>query len=245
MTTGLDIITQALKKSGIVGQGRTPSGSETQDALSDLNDMINQWSAQRWMIWGIVQLNFTSTGQTTPYTVGPAGNFAVTPRPGRLEAAFLRQLSNTGSLPVDTPLEVIPAREQYARLSMKSLSSFPQYVFLDTKYPTADLYIYPWPSASLYAVYILMKDVVPILDLNTDITTMPLMYFPALKFNLARRLRQHYGKGMKPDTELNRLAGASLEVIQNANLQIPELVMPKTLVNRSSGYNILSDQFGN
>lgn len=241
MTTGLDIVTQALKKSGIIGQGRAPSGSEAEDALSDLNDMINQWSMQRWMVWGIVQIGFTSTGQSTPYSVGPGGNFAVTPRPNRLESAFLRQL-NGPSLQVDTPLEIIPAREQYSRLSLKTLTSYPLYVFLDTKFPTADLYVYPWPNATIYAVYILMKDVVPTLALADDITNMPLMYIPALKFNLARRLRQHYGKGMKPDGELNRLAGSALEVIQNANLQIPELVMPKVLINRSSGYNILSDQ---
>lgn len=244
MTTGRDIVTQALKKAGIVGQGRTPSGSEAEDALSDLNDMINQWSMQRWMVWGIVQIGFTSTGQTTPYSVGPAGNYDVTPRPNRLESAFMRQLNGAG-LSVDTPLEIIPSREQYSRLSLKTLSSFSLYVFLDTKFPTADLYVYPWPSASIYAVYILMKDVVPTLTLDTDITNMPLMYIPAMKYNLARRLRQHYGKGMKPDTELNRMAGASLEVIQNANLQIPELVMPKAVITRSSGYNILSDQFGN
>lgn len=243
MTTGLDIITQALKKSGVLGQGRPPSATEQEDALADLNDMINQWSQMRWMVWGIIEIGLVSTGQITPYTVGPAGNFAVTPAPRRLEGAYLRQLNNN-NLPVDVPLEVIPAREQYARLSLKTLSSFSLYVFLDTKFPVADLYCYPWPNATIYSIYILMKDVVPILALDTDITNMPLMYIPALKFNLARRLRQAYGKGMKPDQELNRLAGSSLEVIQNANLQIPELVMPKILVSMSSGYNILNDQFG-
>ena len=243
MTTGRDIVVQALKKSGIVGQGREPSGAESEDALSDLNDMIAQWTSQRWMTWDLVDMSFISDGRLTPYTVGSGGNFDVTSRPDRLEAAYLRQL-NANGLQVDYPLEVIPAREQYARLTLKGFKSFTTHVFLDTAFPTASLYCYAWPTAAIYEIHILMKNIIPVLTLATDITNMPLMYIPAMKFNLARRLRQHYGKGMKPDAELNRLAGAALETIQNANLQIPELVMPKALISVTSGYNILSDKFG-
>ena len=54
-----------------------------------------------------------------------------------------------------------------------------------------------------------------------------------------------YGKGLQPDIELNNSARNSLDVVKNSNLQIPELVMPRSLITMSSGYNILSDQFGN
>src|SRR5580658_7717769 len=161
MTTAADIVTAGLKKSGIVGLGQTPDGSDTLDALSDLNDMLAQWTTQRWMVWNEVDLSFVSTGQTTPYTVGPTGNYAVTPRPDRIEAAYLRQLINPPGLNVDTELKVIPSREEYSQISLKPLTSFPLYVFLDTAYPTANLFVYPWPNASIYEVHLIMKNVFP------------------------------------------------------------------------------------
>jgi hypothetical protein len=154
-------------------------------------------------------------------------------------------LVNSG-LPVDTPLRVIEAREEFSRRGLKTLVSFPRYVFLDTAFPTATLNVYPWPSASIYEVHIILKNTQPIIGLGTVVSNLvPAHYIPAMKFNLARRLRQAYGKGMKPDEELNRLAKNSLDVVKQSNLQIPELIMPGVLVaGGSSGYNIYSDQFG-
>jgi hypothetical protein len=243
MTTAADIVLSGLKKSGIVGLGQTPDGSDTIDALSDLNDMLAQWTTQRWMVWNELDLSFVSTGASS-YTVGPNGNYNVTPRPDRIEAAYLRQLINPPGLNVDTPLKVIPSREEYSTLSLKTLTSFPLYVFLDTAYPTANLFVYPQPNASIYEVHLILKNVLPILKI-TDAISMPGQYIAAMKFNLAKRLRQAYGKGLRPDPELNALARSSLDIVKQSNLQVPELQLPKALLGASSGYNIYSDTFGN
>lgn len=245
MTTAYDVVNQALKKAGIVGLGQTADGSDMSDALADLNDMIGQWTSQRWMVYNELDISFVSTGQTTPYTVGPSGNYNVSPRPDRIEAAYLRQLINPPGLNVDTPLKVIPSREEYSTLSLKTLVSFPLYVFLDSAYPTANLYIYPIPNASIYEVHIILKNVFPNYTLNPNSTiSLPPQYIAALKFNLAKRLRQAYGKGLRPDPELNALARSSLDIVKQGNLQVPELVLPSTVVGQGSGYNIFSDQFG-
>ena len=243
MTTAADIVTSGLKKSGILGLGQAPDGSDTIDALADLNDMVAQWASQRWMVYNELDLSFVSTGQTTPYTVGPGGNYNITARPDRLEAAFLRQLINPPGLNVDTDLKIIPAREEYSTLSLKPLTSFPLYVFLDSAYPTANLYVYPWPNASLYEVHLIMKNVFPVYLITTTVS-LPGQYIAAMKFNLAKRLRQAYGKGLRPDPELNALARSSLDIVKQGNLQVPELIMPKALKGVGSGYNIFSDQFG-
>lgn len=242
MATGNEVVVQALKKSGIIGQGRVPSATESADALLDLNDMLGQWNTKRLMTWDLVDVGFTSDGRVTFYTVGPAGNFNVTPRPDRLEAAYQRQLVQTGQ-PIDTPLYVIPAREQYSLISLKSLQSFGQSVFLDSAYPTGRAHFYPNPNANIYELHLLMKGVMPVITL-AGIISAPPQYIAAMKFNLARRLRQAYGKGMKPDPELNNLARDSLDTIQQANIQVPELQMPRVLVSGGPGYNIYSDQFG-
>lgn len=244
MTIAADIVIAGLKKSGIVGLGQTPDGSDTIDALADLNDMIAQWASQRWMVYSELDMSFVSTGQTTPYSVGPGGNYNITARPDRIEAAYLRQLINPPGLNVDTPLKVIPSREEYSGISLKPLTSFPLYVFLDTAFPTANLFVYPWPNASIYEVHLILKNVFPVYLINTPVS-LPGQYLAAMKFNLAKRLRQAYGKGLRPDPELNALARSSLDIVKQSNLQVPELIMPQVLTGMSSGYNIFSDQFGN
>lgn len=243
MTTGADIVNEAFRKSGLLGLGQTMDGSDNVSALADLNDMLAQWNVKRWMVWAEVDVGFTSTGAAS-YSVGPAGNYNVTPRPDRVEAAYVRQLAASPGLNVDTPLEVIASREEYSRLSLKTLVSYPLYVFLDTSYPTAALYCYPTPNATQYEVHLILKGVMPVIAMAT-VLSMPGAYIAAMKFNLAKRLRQAYGKGLKPDMELNGLARDALDTVKQSNLQIPELVMPKTLITMSSGYNIYSDQFGN
>jgi len=245
MTTVNDVITEAFRKSGLLGLGQTMDGGDIVSAVADFNDMVSQWNSKRWMVWDLVDIGITSTGANS-YTVGPSGQFNVAVRPARLEAAYQRQLVAAG-LNVDTPIEIIPSFEEYSRLSLKTLVSFGLYAFLDSAYPTATLYIYPSPNASVYAIHILIKNAIPVYTVATIASTLniPPAYIAALKFNLAKRLRQAYGKGLRPDMELNTLARDSLDTIKQMNLQVSELVMPRTLIIQSSGYNILSDQFGN
>lgn len=243
--TARDVITSALKKSGVTGQGREPSASDVNDGLGDLNGMLDIWTIQRWLVWDLLNIGVTSTGAQV-YTAGPAGDYNTATRPNRIASAFLRQLSQSagaGGNFVDTPVDVIAAREEYDRISLKSLVSFTQYVFLETSWPLAKVHFYPVPQANIYSMYLSFKDVMPVLTLDSDMSVFPRGYRTGMVFNLARWLRQAYGKGLKPDPELNRIANMTLSIIKNANLQIPELVMPKVLVAGSPGYNILSDQF--
>jgi hypothetical protein len=242
VTTGLDIVTQALKKSGILGSGGTASASDQNDALADLNDMLAQARRQRFLVFNELDIGFTSTGAFT-YTVGPGGDYDVTPRPNRIQAAYVRQIQAQG-LQVDQPLSVVDSREQYSRIATKQLVSFPQLVYLETALPLGILHPYPCPNASIYSIHLILKDTLPNVGLQTNLSGFPEEYIPWMKFNLARRLRQAYGKGMKPDPELNILANDAIDVVVNANLQIDELVMPGAVLPRGSGYNIYSDQFG-
>lgn len=244
--TGRSLVEQALLKAGITGRGIQPTAADMEDALSDLNDMLGQWRTQRYMVWSLLNTGFVSDGRSTDgYTVGPTGDYPLTPRPNRIESAFVRQLQNTGINRVDTPLKVIDAREEYDKINLKTLVSFPEAVFLDTTMPNALLKIYPWPTADQYAVFITTKNTMPVITMDTDMSEFPDGYVPAMKFNLARRLRQAYGKGAKIDPELVRLANDALDVVMQANIQLPDMGMPVSLLQQGSGYNIYSDQFGN
>lgn len=251
--TVADVVTDALRKSGIIGLGQTPDGSDTLDAADDLSDMLAQWNVKTWLVFEKLDLGFVSDGRAGPglggaYTVGPGGNFNCTPRPDRVEAAYLRILANTNvsgsGMPVDQPLRQMFAREDYSRIALKQLVAFPRGYFYDTASPLGNLFIYPWPQANLYETHIIIKNSFPLyLPLNTDLSMLPPEVRAAMKFCLARRLRQGYGKGLRPDPELNALAKDALSTMRNSHIQVPELVMPQAVLGRGSLYNVYGDIF--
>lgn len=237
MATPNEIINQAFKKSGVLGVGQTASAEDTNDAFLDLNDMLAQWQRQRWLIWHLVTTGFTSTGAVS-YTVGPGGNFNI-PRPDRLESAFLRQLVTTQPNQVDYPLGIIQAREDYNRIALKTLSTFPMYVFYDSAYPTGVVYPWPVPQPSIYQLFITTKAHLSRFSTLTEEIDLPPEYIAALKWNLAARLRPSYQ--LPEDPQITALANIALNVIRNANAQVARLTMPDDVV-RNGNYNIFSDQ---
>ncbi len=239
--TGLSIITDAYLMAGVVGQGQALSAPDINLGLRRLNGMASLWNTQRYLIWNLLEIGKISDGRTTAYTVGPGGDYACDRRPDRIEFAYVRQLIQNQGLPVDTPLTVWQAREQYDQNSLKkNFVSYPSGVFLDTAWPQGSLLCYPWPTASLYQIFIAVKNVLPVFTPTTLLSSIPDQYVEALKLNLARRIRQNYGKGMKPDLELNAQAKSALNVLRNSNVQVPELTYPAGISGRGQ-YNIYSD----
>ncbi len=238
MTTPSDIILQALKKAGVIGSGQPASAEDFNDAFLDLNDMMAQWLRERWLVWDLRTVSFVSTGAQS-YTIGTGGNFNVA-RPDRIESAYLRQLNNTSINYVDYPLEILESREDYNKISLKTLGTFSRYIFYQSSYPIGLLYPWPLPQASLYELFVSIKD--PALMVFTSLAetiAMPPEYIAAIKFNLAVRLRVNYQLPQRDD--LIVLADTSLNTIRNANAQVPRLMMPSDLT-RKGNYNIYSDQ---
>lgn len=237
-TTPQDIIRAALKKAGVLGVGQSALAEDTNDAFQDMQDMLGQWQRKRWLIWHLVDYAVTGTGQEY-YTVGPGGQFNINPRPDRIESAFFRQLVQSQPNQIDYPLEIIEAREDYNMIALKQLQTFPQYLFYDSGFPMGKAYPWPLIQANLYELHLTVKETLAQFTSLSQQISLPLEYFAALKFNLAVRLRQAYQ--LPPDPALIGLAKDALNVIRNANLQIPRLRVPTDLV-RPGIYNVYSDQ---
>lgn len=238
-TTIRSIINLALKDSGIVGQGQTAAAEDINDALTRLQWMMDEWTSNRWFIFELQQLSKVSTGAAA-YSIGPGQDFDIAQRPAKIEYAFLRQLNNSGPNPVDSPLTVLSAREDYDSISVKSLVAFPTYIYLQTSWPIGFVKTWGVCPASLYEIFI---DV--LLQLNTGISLdadprFPPVYFAALHYNLALRLRPGYQ--MQPDPTIVQLARSSLNSVKMAAAQIALLRMPTALL-RDGIYNFMSDQF--
>lgn len=235
--TATTIINEALLIAGITGLGITAGAEDINNSFRRLNDMLAQWQHKRWLIWHLVNQVVVSTGAQS-YTVGSGQQFTLTPRPDRIESAFLR-MNASSSNPVDVPLDIIPSREDYDQVRMKSLGTFTRAIWYDTAWPIGLLYPVPVPQASLYSLGVSFKAV---LNAFNDLTTqimLPPEYAPAMKWNLARRTRVAYRR--PKDDELNALANDALNVLRMANAQVPLLRLPRKLNTQSGVYNPYSD----
>lgn len=208
--------------------------------------MIEQWQRKRWLTFHLVNLALTSTGQTGPYTIGPGGQFAVGTRPDRLETGnYFRQLVQSSPNQVDYPLELLESFEDYNRIALKALATFPGYVYYDPAYPLGNLYFWPIPQANLYSMNVLVK--CTLIDLITGAkglatvldAVLPNEYFQAIYLSLAEILRTAYR--LPVDPILSARAKESREVIRGAAAQLARLRMPDDLI-RPGVYNPYSDQ---
>lgn len=237
MTTAADLIAQALKISGVTGVGQPGAAEDVTDALVHLNQMLAQWSRKRWLVFHLVDTAVTSTGAPS-YSVGPGGDFDI-PRPDRLEAAYVRQLISGSPNAVDYPLELLAAREDYSRIRLKSLTGWPQAIFYDAAFPLGRVYPHPVPQAGLFELHLVVKDTLASCPTPAAALNLPAEYEAALLWNLAVRLRSAYQ--LAPDPVAVGLAKDALNVIRNADAQVPRLRMPGAL-GAGSVYNIFSDE---
>ena len=101
-----------------------------------------------------------------------------TVRPGKLESAFLRQIQNSQPNQVDYPMGILQSMEDYNKISLKSLQSFPGSVFLDSQWPLATLFCYPVPQANIYSINVTVREQLP-LSFPTYATAinLPLEYY--------------------------------------------------------------------
>lgn len=73
-TSGLDIITGALRNIGALEAGETPNAQDAQDALQVLNDLLESWSIDKLLVYSSVENILTLTPGQYQYTVGnPVG----------------------------------------------------------------------------------------------------------------------------------------------------------------------------
>lgn len=232
------LINQALRIVGVVGVGETASASDVSDALGLCNMMLAEWQALRWLSYGLRDVSCISTGAQS-YTIGAGGSFN-TPRPDRIEAAFMRQLNAGVTQQVDFPLTIIPSMEDYSKIRLKTLSSFANAVFYQSDYPVGFLLFWPIPAANEYELHVIVKTPLDQFTGLTDQIFLPPAYQSALLWNLAVRLRPLYG--FAPDPTISALAVSTLEGIRNSNAQVPTLRMPGGVPGASGGvYNPFSD----
>lgn len=235
MTTALDIISITLREAGVLGVGQTAGAEDFNDCLRTLNGMLAQWQRKRWLVPFLTDVS--AVGNNLISNPVGAGQTFNTPRPDKINAAYVRLSNQSPTNPVDYPLEQIFSYEDYSKVALKSLNSFPSYFFYDAHYPYGNLFIWPIPS-NIYTVHILVKGAMQTFATAQTAFAFPPEYEEAIRYNLAVRLRPLYQ--LPPDMTIIALAKAALNTIRMANVQVPTLSLGNS--GGSDRYNVFSDQ---
>lgn len=236
------LITAALTLNGVVAAGTAPQAADSATALVQLNVMLGSWQRKRWLTYRLADVAAISTGAAR-YTVGPGGTFALGVRPDQIYAPYARLLGNAqpatdnetapgtdtpgnigfggGQTPIDFPLTLIESRQEWASISFKGLQTYPVAAFYDPDYPNGWLYLWPAPTAQLWELHFLVKEVMPSSFALGDMLGLPAEYQEAVLYNLAMRVRPSYGQ--EPDPVIGQLAMGSLQTIRSVNTMVPRL----------------------
>jgi hypothetical protein len=236
--TPSDLLTLALKMANVLGVGQVASAEDINDLFNLMNMMLAQWQRRRYMVYQLITASKQATGAIS-YTVGPGGDFNI-PRPAKIESAYFRQ--NVGTpLPVSYPLEILRAREDYNRISIKDLNAFPRYAFYDAGYPLGNLFVWPIPNNQYEIDITVMQQLQQFATINDQIA-LPPEYSAAIMWNVALEAYAMYG--LPPDPIVVKKAQAAMDIIEESNAQIPMLQMPSALRGQRSGtYNIYGDSY--
>ena len=254
MTTPRYLCTRALKFCGAFGKGQTPDAEDMQDTFDTLNDMVGQWAQKRWLVYHLVDVTFFGSGAHS-YSIGPGCDID-TPRPDRIESAFVRMNAtrysgfvldvslldvgvldhNTITAPptlqsIDYPLEIITAREDWNLLSYKGFAGAPSSIFYDSGYPSGLIYINPIPG-SQYEIHLSLKQPILAFAALDDDLNLPPQYNEALVYSLAARIGPTLFQ-LPANATTVALATVALNTIRISNAQIPRLKIPSSVAGMS------------
>lgn len=184
------LIAAALRVVGGIAQGETPSTDQYTEGAIALNYLIKAWQADGMPLWAIKEYSLTMVSGTRTYRFGE-GQTIATPYPLKIISALRRHTSTT----TDVPINLI-TRDQYERISNKTITGLPLMLFYDKQRVYGDVYLYPVPdttAASDWTCRITYQRPYEDFDASSNEPDFPSEWFDALKFGLAERLMYEYG----------------------------------------------------
>jgi hypothetical protein len=208
MSTAQSIIDRSLRLISAIASGESPTAQESADALVALNNMIESWQTERLIVYAFVDTPFTLVNGDNSYTIGPTGNFVITPRPSILENVFVRASD------IDYPVQMVTKDEWYAIVDKTSESDIPMFGYYEPTMTNGTLLLWPVPNTAYSLHIVTWQPVTSFAALSTAVS-LPQGYERALAYNLALEIAPEFEKQPAPSVE--RIAMESLAMIKRAN----------------------------
>lgn len=188
MATAADLIKSTLRAIGAIASGEAPSAAEQADALDVLNDILEKWSNDGFLIFEQTIEEFTFTPNTGAYLIGPGAAFNSS-RPQIIVGAKVKKAGEN----YEYPIKVWNIQE-WGGISQRTLSSeLPQGVYYNPTFPSGTLNFWPVPSVANKVLLYSMKPLTAIASAATTLSYPP-GYKGALKDQLKIDLAEEFGK---------------------------------------------------
>lgn len=208
MATAQSLIDRSLRLIGALASGESATAQESADALVALNSMIESWQTERLVVYSYVDTAFTISTGDNSYTVGPAGNFVLTPRPSKLENIFLRAND------IDYPIQLVDQERWFAIADKTSDSDIPMFAYYEPTMPAGTLLLWPVPNTA-YSLHIVTWTPVSSFAALSTTVALPQGYERALTYGLAIEVAPEFGK--EASGSVQQIAMDSKAAIKRAN----------------------------
>lgn len=196
------LISGALRLTGAIAQGETPTASLVSEAAEALNILVKAMQADGMPLWAIKKYSITLTA-TADYTIG-AGSTVNTPKPLKVLQAYLSYTSSS----LDVPVRII-TRQEYEMIGNKTSSGYPNQAFYEPLNTTGVLHVYPVPDATVAAactLKIIYQRPFEDFDASTDEPDFPQEYYHCIKLMLADVLAPEHGLSIQERQDLSKRA---------------------------------------
>lgn len=237
--TVADAITAALQRLGVLTATEDPSGNDQALAFARFNSLLDQWAAERLLIYTITRTTATLTANQASFSVGSGGDINIV-RPVFID--HINYIDSATSPVVEYPLALL-TDDDWSRISIKSLTAYlPDAAYYNPTFSTARGTLYPWPipEATTLSWAIYASTAVPEFTATSDTLSLPPGYRRFIETNLAVELAPDFE--VEPHKALLRAAAESKAVVKAANLRINAMAMDSGALigtGRSSGWSIL------
>jgi hypothetical protein len=237
----LDLISAALIEIGVLSGTEVPDNSDAAVASTILDQMLDSLQADRLWIFAIQRMLFVPAVLQQTYTLGPGGNFNVSPRPAKVTRYGVVSLSNPIQ-PIELPIDSL-TEAQWQSIPVKNITSaLPQRVWDDQQFPLRNLNFFPVPNVLVNFTVYQWAALTTWPDYVTDVTFPP-GYMKALRLSLAIELAPSFGATAMVTPLLIKLAETAVGRIKAMNAPLIDLKCDPMLQSPETGiYNWLTDE---
>lgn len=200
--------------------------------LGRLNQIVDNWNAEREAVYAEEFLEFTFVPNQQTYTIGPnAADFNVSVRPVSIELANV--ILNTNP-PVTVPIN-IRDYQWWAGLSVRNVSgTYPSDLYYQPDWPNGQLNFYLIPTVA-YGLELITRVTLAAFTIQ-GVMNLPPGYQNALMLTLAEDIAPSLGKQVSPKTE-TKARQARARIFEN-NSFVPQIAtqdfgMPNNNRNRT------------
>lgn len=232
------LITSTMVMMGVLEAGETPTADQQADGLSRLNSLIDSWGLQPNTMRTVTRTAFTITANVQSYSVGTGATINL----ARPDDLFRVSYVVSGSSPEDEIFLSKLTDDQYETIVIKALESGEPTAFhYRLTDPTATLFLWPLPTATLDGYLYSPTAVTQFAAVGTSYTLVPGLE-RVLRFNLAVDWAPEFGRRLDPQIRLT--AVDALQEYKRANYRMADMQMDPAFAGFGGRgvYNILTDR---